>query len=428
MINALIKAKITSQDAILDAAIAEGRGMTAEEQAKFDALETEITNLKKTMEAQAKRDAREAEANKPVNEPIFAEVKSNKPVWNSLGEQLLAVRNAAAPGGSIDPRLNIRAAASGMNEAFPSEGGFFVQTDFTTELLKNTYDISILAPKCRKIPISANANGLKINAVDETSRANGSRWGGVTTYWEGEADALSGSKPKFRQIELKLRKLTGLCYMTDELMQDQTALEAIVSQSFSEEFAFKVDDAIIRGDGAGEPLGILNSPSLITVAKTASQTADTITLNNIQDMWARLYGRGSANAVWLINKECEKQLNNMVLATGTYSAQTVYLPPTGVVGNAYMSIYGRPVFTIEHAAALGDAGDIMLADFSQYILCDKGGISTAQSLHVRFLYDENVFRFIYRVDGQPTWNSPVTPYKGASTATVSPFITLAARA
>ena len=42
-----------------------------------------------------------------------------------------------------------------------------------------------------------------------------------------------------------------------------------------------------------------------------------------------------------------------------------------------------------------------------------------------FLYDENVFRFIYRVDGKPIWNKPLTPYKGS--ASVSPFVTLAKR-
>ena len=69
--------------------------------------------------------------------------------------------------------------------------------------------------------------------------------------------------------------------------------------------------------------------------------------------------------------------------------------------------------------------DIVLADLSQYLLIDKGGISAASSIHVRFLYDENVFRFIYRVDGQPIWNAPITPYKGAGT--LSPFVTLQAR-
>jgi hypothetical protein len=48
------------------------------------------------------------------------------------------------------------------------------------------------------------------------------------------------------------------------------------------------------------------------------------------------------------------------------------------------------------------------------------------SVHVAFLTDESIFRFIYRVDGQPIWNAALTPFKGSNT--LSPFVVLAARA
>ncbi len=80
---------------------------------------------------------------------------------------------------------------------------------------------------------------------------------------------------------------------------------------------------------------------------------------------------------------------------------------------------------LEQCNNIGGVGDIILGDLSQYLLIDKGGINTASSIHVRFLYDESVFRFIYRVDGQPIWNKPVTPFKGSNS--LSPFVTLAAR-
>jgi len=80
---------------------------------------------------------------------------------------------------------------------------------------------------------------------------------------------------------------------------------------------------------------------------------------------------------------------------------------------------------LEQCSAAGEVGDIILADMSQYLLIDKGGINAASSIHVRFLYDENVYRFIYRVDGQPIWNKPLQAYKGS--ASVSPFVALASR-
>lgn len=158
--------------------------------------------------------------NTPVNPPVYAQPKSkDERKFATFGEQLRAVVEAAKPGGTIDPRLSIKA-ASGLNESVGSDGGFLVEEDFTKELLKRTYETGVLASKCNKIPLSTAANSMKINGVDETGRKNGSRWGGIQAYWEGEADALTASKPKFRQMELNLRKLTGLCYATDELFSD----------------------------------------------------------------------------------------------------------------------------------------------------------------------------------------------------------------
>ena len=405
--------------AVLNKAEAEDRFLSEEEQKDIDKYEEEIRAWDESIGRAEKLLAIEPEdrsAEKPEVKPTPA--KDNEKRFSSFGEQLMAAYRAAMPGGKVDERLSTRA-ASGLNETTPSDGGFLVQQDFVTELLKRTYETGILASKVKKIPISTNANGMKINAIDEDSRANGSRWGGVQTYWEGEADELTASKPKFRQMELSLKKLTGLCYATDELLQDAAALEAVIRQAFAEEFGFKIDDAILSGSGEGEPLGILNSGAIVTVAKEASQT-ETITVENLIKMWNRLWSRSRANAVWYINQELEPYLYTLKIGD-----KPVYIPAGGLSEKPYGTLFGRPVVPIEQCSAAGEVGDIILADIGQYLLIDKGGIKSASSIHVRFLYDENVFRFIYRVDGKPIWTKPLTPYKGS--ATVSPFVTLAKR-
>lgn len=405
--------------AVLNKAEAEDRFLSEDEQKDIDKYEEEIRAWDESIGRAEKLLAIEPEdrsTEKPEVKPTPA--KDNEKRFASFGEQLMAAYRAATLGGKVDERLTTRA-ASGLNESTPSDGGFLVQQDFVTELLKRTYETGILASKVKKIPISTNANGMKINAIDEDSRANGSRWGGVQTYWEGEADEITASKPKFKQMELSLKKLTGLCYATDELLQDAAALEAVIRQAFAEEFGFKIDDAILSGSGEGEPLGILNSGAIVTVAKEASQT-DTITVENLIKMWNRLWSRSRANAVWYINQELEPYLYTLKIGD-----KPVYIPAGGLSEKPYGTLFGRPVVPIEQCSAAGEVGDIILADIGQYLLIDKGGIKSASSIHVRFLYDENVFRFIYRVDGKPIWTKPLTPYKGS--ATVSPFVTLAKR-
>jgi HK97 family phage major capsid protein len=421
----LLKDKLDAQAALVNAALTAGRAMTEEETAKFNELEKEIKAIEVTIEAQNAVEARLAAENTVVNPPAAPLIQVKEKKWASFGQQLQAIKEAGTPNGRIDNRLTVGVKnATGMNEAVNSDGGFMVDEDFVGDLLKRTYDESVLASRINMIPISSKSNGLRMNGIDENSRANGSRYGGVQAYWSGEAQTVTATKPKFREISLKLEKLMALCYMTDELMEDASALEAVVRSAFTSEMAFKLDDAILSGTGAGMPLGILKSPCLVTVPKEDKQAAATVTFANVQNMWARCWGRSRINATWFISQDVEPSLNSMTLAVGT-GGVPVYLPAGGVSQQPYGTLFGRPVIPIEQCSTLGATGDIILGDLSQYIGIDKGGIQAASSVHVRFLYDEQVFRFTYRVNGAPSWNTALTPYKG--TNTLSPFVTLANR-
>ncbi|KAF1084846.1 Phage capsid family protein [Sporotomaculum syntrophicum] len=403
-------------DAIMAAADDEERDLTDDEQRDYIDLQSEIRSLEKRIASgEFKKDEKRRHPNIKVIEP------ANE--WRSLGEQLQAVMRAGMPDGYIDERLT-RRTASGLNESVPSDGGFLVNQDFSTELLKRTYETGVLASRCRRIPISTNANSMKINAVDESSRATGSRWGGVRAYWAAEADLYTDSKPKFRQMELNLDKLIGLCYATDELLEDAATLESVMQQAFAEEFAFVIDDCVFAGDGAGKPLGIMKSGALVTVPKENGQAANSVIFENIVNMWARLWAPSQKNAVWLVNQNVLPQLFALSFAVGT-GGIPVYMPAGGISGQPYSTLFGRPVIPIEQAETLGTTGDIVLCDLSNYLLADKGGIDSAVSIHVRFLYDEQTFKFTYRVAGQPVFNKPLTPYKG--TDEISPFVALATR-
>ncbi len=356
---------------------------------------------------------------------VVGDNREGKKPWESFGHQMLAVRQVAVmPGQAVDPRLLENRAPTGLGETIPSDGGFLVQKDFAAKLLKKAHETGKLVKYVNKKPISRNSNGVTMNAVDETSRANGSRWGGVQMYWEGEADSVTASKPKFRPMKLELKKLTGAYYATEEILADTVALGSFMMDAFSEEFGFKLDDAIINGTGAGMPLGILNSGALVSVLKQTGQAATTLVAENVLDMWTRMYAGSRANAIWFVNQDVEPQLSTMSIAIGS-GGSLVYMPAGGLSGSPYGSLYSRPVMPIEHCATLGTKSDILLLDLSQYLMIDKGGMKSDSSIHVQFLTGEEVFRFRYRADGQPLWNSALTPFKGSNT--LSPFISLDTR-
>jgi len=151
----------------------------------------------------------------------------------------------------------------------------------------------------------------------------------------------------------------------------------------------------------------------------------TINYENVTKMWSRQFADSWPEAVWFINQDCIPQLQKLAVPVGTGGAP-VYVPPGGASASPYSSLFGRPVVPIEQCQTLGTKGDIYLTNFARgYKAIDKGTMKQDLSIHVRFIYDESVFRFVYRVDGQPVLAKAITPYKGSNT--LGHFVCLATR-
>ncbi|HLW51308.1 MAG TPA: phage major capsid protein [Candidatus Angelobacter sp.] len=448
--------------ALIDAAEKDNRDLTAEEDAKYKAnlekmksLTTRIERIQEQREVEATTQRTEAlPANNPGNVRAgdfgaSAEVL-DKPKFKTFGEQLLAVARFRQTGGiNRDPRLIAEGspealativdgfmatgmteqqaykAAAGLNESVPAEGGFLVQGDLAAGLLQRTYETGeILSLMPNPIEISSPANRVSVNGIDEQSRANGSRFGGVQAFWSNEAGTLSATKPKFRRIELVLNKLIALCYATDEMVADAAVMESIINTVFPLEFSFRIEDALFNGTGNGQPLGFLNSPALVVVAKESGQAASTVVAANVMKMWGRCWGRSRRNAVWCIDQSIEQQMYQFTI-TSTGVSVPIYLPNNSLSGSPYGTLFGRPVVPTEYNAALTNQGDITLVDFSQMAFARKSVLQAASSMHVNFLTDEMAYRFTMRLDAQPSWNTALTPKNAGPT--LSPYVTLAAR-
>lgn len=333
--------------------------------------------------------------------------------WKSKGEFFMAVKNAATSPSQLDPRL-LPLKATGLNESIPSQGGFLVPQSTAPGILERMYNTGSLLNLFSNRD-SVAGNNMSYNIVDETSRADGSRFGGLTSYWGAEGGTKSASKPKFRQLELKLKKIYALSVATDELLEDAPALESWLTRTVPDELRFRVEDSIINGDGVGKPLGILQSPSLKSAVRTDANEIDAF---DIARMWAARWV-GVNDYVWLGNAAIFPQLLTM-----TIGDQPMYMPAGGIGSLPNAMLLGRPYYDTEYNPALGTLGDLLLVSPSQYQMIEKsGGIQYATSIHVYFTTDESAFRFVYRIDGAPVWNGLLTL---KDTNTVSPFVALAA--
>ena len=341
---------------------------------------------------------------------------TDKP-WEDFGAFVTALIRAGRPEGAVDPRLHQRA-ASGAGTDVGSDGGFLIPPGFSAEIAQRANVLGDVWSRVFKVPVTGNS--MTLNGVDEASRANGSRFGGITVARAAEADTVASSKPKFHEVVLKLKKLMGLYYVTEEQMEDGPAAAEIAMRGFSEELVFATEDEVFNGNGASQMLGILNSGAVVSVAKETAQVGGTVVAGNITRMLSRLDPRSRKNAAWFYDPSVEQQLPLM-----TIGDQPMYITQGGLRGALEFGIIcGLPCFPVEYLAQLGTVGDIMLADMSQFVAIEKGP-KTAQSMHARFVNDEQVIKFTTRNDGAPLWKSPVTPKNGG--ATRSPFVTVATR-
>jgi HK97 family phage major capsid protein len=316
-----------------------------------------------------------------------------------------------------------RAAGTGhVQDGAPSDGGFLLQGETSIDLMTKGFNNGAVTSRCAKRTITGS-DSLSIVGIDETSRADGSRGGGIRVYTDAELAEYTSSMTKFNMIKIEPERLTGLCFVSDKLLKNATFLGQELNQLFGQEFTFKVQDLIMNGVGAGQALGILNAGCLVSITAETGQATDTIVAENVLKAYARFWTAGGG--VWIANRNTFTQLYTMTYDIGTGGEMArLYVPPSTPGGTG--SMLGYPVIFIEQAGGLGDLGDLTLCDLSQYICADLGNVDEASSIHLKFDYGQTTFRFTYDFDGQPRWSSALTPYKGTGD-TVSPFVAIAAR-
>ncbi len=307
------------------------------------------------------------------------------------------------------------------SSSVPADGGFLVPESFRSTLLQESLENAMVRPRAMVIPMEAAR--VAFPALEVTSHAT-SVFGGMIAYWTEEAARLIKSSAKFSKVVLDAKKLTGYSVVPNELLADSIiSLEGFINQAWPRTLAWTEDLAFISGTGVGEPLGFTRAAAMVTAAKEGGQAADTVVWENIVKMYSRMLPTSLGSAVWFANINTFPELATMALNVGT-GGGPVWLN-NGVEGPP-ATILGRPVIFTEKMSTLGDAGDLVFADLSYYMIGDRQTMQMASSTDIEFDTDQTAYRIIQRVDGRPWLQTAITPHKGADT--LSPFVRLADRA
>ncbi|MBU2249112.1 MAG: phage major capsid protein, partial [Gammaproteobacteria bacterium] len=286
---------------------------------------------------------------------------------------------------------------TGQEEGDDTEGGYLVDHALLPVILAPNFAEGKLYADCTIFNLGKdNVNGARIPRSAETSRTNAGLKGGVNAYWKEEGETKLASIAKFDIIDLGLDKLAGVVYLTDEVKQDPVLLVSYMSFALKEAIMYKVDRAIVYGV-PGEMAGIALDPATGAVAISAP-----IAVGELKDIFDLYYG--GAKGKWYVSKGIWNEITDL------YDDPTIPL----TFGDSGPMLWGMPVVVSD----VFDERDLMLGDLSQYLIIQKE-ITSAISIHLKYLEDESVMRFVLRINGQGLWTGPITLQ---DTSTVHPFV------
>ncbi|ACL56985.1 phage major capsid protein, HK97 family [Methylobacterium nodulans ORS 2060] len=409
---------------ILQAAEAEDRDLTAEEAESYDGLKADKDALDRRiarLEEQAGHEAALEETRPAVSrragpQPVRRHGEASTQ-FESLGEFMHAVRFRPN-----DQRLDFHEGigASEAEGALSAEmrmddgpsGGFAIPPQFRTELMSVRPQDSIVRSRANVLPAGSPPDApVVIPALDQTGDAPQGMFGGVKVTWIEEGGEKPETDLKLREIMLTPHEVAGTITIGDKLLRNWQTSDTLLRTQLRGAVSAAEDYAFLRGNGVGRPLGAIHAPAAYKVPRAQ---ATKVTYVDLVTMLSRLLMRGS-NPVWSAPQAVLPQI--MLLKDD--QGRLIWQPNAqdGIPG----TLLGYPLIWNNRAPLLGTLGDVVLADWSSYLIKDGSGPYVAASEHVHFTRNKTVIKVFWNVDGAPWLTEPIKEENGYA---VSPFVVL----
>jgi HK97 family phage major capsid protein len=309
-------------------------------------------------------------------------------------------------------------------------GGYTVPPQFLTELMTIAGEDSFVEPRCKQIPMNSRTFDLPMLDIMTAQAAGTTPYGGgILFQWQPESVSYNQTQPQFRQSTWTAWDLVGVTVSSNQLLADNgIGLDALLTQLFGWGITFYKQYAFLQGLGAGSsmPLGVLNAPATIMQTRV---TPGRFKLADAAAMISHAQIRSWDTACWVMHQSVIPELIQMV--DNGSSNRLVWVNPMGNPGASNEGpaamklpmafLNGLPIYFTECVPTLGTAGDVMLIDWSRYVVGNRMDMQIDVSPHVLFQSNQLMWRVITRCDGKPWLQSPITDAQGWE---ISPFVAL----
>lgn len=348
--------------------------LSAEDDNTYSNMERDLDSLTNEIKRMERREAIETELNKPVNQPLTsapsgAEMPKSGRASNEYKED-------------FDRHLRGKVLVHNvLSEGTDADGGYLVPEDFERNIVTALEEENVIRSLAkvittqheRKIPVAT---------------------GHSTAQWTAENAAYTESNPTFGQKQIDAFKLTDLCRVSVELLQDSAFdIEDYLMKEFARAFGIAEEQAFCVGTGVNQPTGIFTANGGQVGVTAASSTA--ITADELISLVYSLKAPYRRNAKFLLNDATISIIRKLKDNNGAYLWQPSVQAgqPDRLLG---YEIYTSPYVPTAAAGALA----IAFGDFKNYWIGDRAG-RTVQRLNELYATNGQIgYVSTERVDGK----------------------------
>lgn len=348
--------------------------LSAEDDATYNNMEKELDALTTEIKRMERRDAIEAELNKPVGSPLIG--KPEKPEDEKVGRASNAYRE--------DFGRHLRGKTllhNVLSEGTDADGGYLVPEEFERQIV-TTLDEANVIRSLAKVITTNSEHKIPVAASHSTAQ------------WTLENGAYTESNPTFGQKQIDAYKLTDLIRVSQELLQDSAFdLESYIADEFARAFGIAEEQAFCVGTGTNQPTGIFTANGG-TVGVTAAATT-AITADELISLVYALKSPYRRNAKFLMNDSTVAAIRKLKDLNGAYMWQ-----PSVQAGQPDR-LLGYEIYTSPYVPTIA-AGSLAIAfgDFQNYWIADRAG-RTVQRLNELYATNGQVgYVATERVDGK----------------------------
>jgi len=280
-----------------------------------------------------------------------------------------------------------------QTEGTNSEGGFTVPEIVSSSLIWLRNEYGVARRYSRVYPMTSDVLNVP-NASTST-----------TTYYPGEATAITASDIVFSQVALTAKKLAILTIVSKELNED-TVIDfgATLAQDFAYGLALAEDAAAFQGDGTGtygSITGIMprikalsgtfaNIASMVVGAAGSGTALSSLTLANWQSMVAKLQPYATNPRFYMNKSIFYNGIADKLIALGGNAIMDIQ--------NAYgaePTLFGIPISFVQNmpSSPAASRSIAVLGDLSKGVAFgDRRGVSVEVSDQVKFIEDALTFK------------------------------------